>query len=340
MRWWAAALTRGFDGLIALIDALGARGVRWEWKKRAWRQALENRIAGWENLERGVRTRMRMCRACRTLVDRSTGRCPSCGGSMRGIPTGGASRLIGLLVPGTGSLTMTLVSINVGMSLLMLALWGGDGGDGGLLRLLSPPPEALFVLGSKLGPAIAAGQIWRLVTANYLHGGLIHLLFNSIALMNLGPLIESAFGWRKLFLIYTTTGVVAFIVSTMVRPMTQSIGASGAIFGLLGFAVVFGRFRGGPSARALSAQLTRWLMFGLFMFFIPGIDSAAHIGGLVPGALFGLFMSPDEPKTPAADTALWIFTGVAVLITIASFAMMALSYQESLEYWRILTGAY
>lgn len=333
MRWWAKALIGGFDAVISLLDALGARGVRWEWKKRAWRQSLEARISGWENLERGVRTRMKMCRACRALVEGHQARCPACGASLRGIEGGGAGRLVRLLVPTIGgSLSMALVSANVIMSILLLAVGGGEGGSGGLGGILAPSGKSLFLLGAKFGPAIEAGQVWRLVTANYLHGGIIHLLFNSIALMNLGPLIESAFGWRKSFLIYAATGVAAFAVSSFWSPQSLSIGASGSIFGLLGFAIVFGRYRAGPSAKAISDQLLRWLMFMVFLFILPTrIDHAAHIGGLLLGGLLGLVVVPGEPKTPGGDRALWLATGIALLVTLGSFALMALAYPENLR---------
>lgn len=332
MRWWSRFLSGALDALISLLDALGARGVRWEWKKRAWKQALEERIAGWENLERGVRTRMKMCRACRTLVEGNPAQCPACGASLRGIEGGGAGRLLQLLMPAFGgSLTMALVSVNVVMAILTLAVGGGEGGSGGMQGLLSPSGKTLFLLGAKHAPAIYAGQIWRLVTANFLHGGIIHLLFNSIALMNLGPLIEAAFGWRKLFVLYMTTGVSAFVVSALFSPGSLSIGASGAIFGLLGFVIVYGRYRAGPSARALSNQLLRWLMFMAFLFILPmRIDHAAHIGGLVLGGVMGLFVEPGEPKTPEGDRALWLMTGFALLATLGAFALMALAYPENL----------
>jgi len=254
---------------------------------------------------------------------------------MRGIEGGGPGRLLRLLVPSIGgSLCMVLVSVNVLMSVLTLALWGTrEGGGAGLFSLLAPPLQALFLLGAKHAPSIIeGGEIWRLVTANFLHGGLIHLVFNSIALMNLGPLIETAFGWRKMLILYMTTGVAAFLVSTVWNPTSRilSVGASGAIFGLLGFAIVYGRYRAGPSARALSDQLLRWLMFMLFLFLIPQIDHAAHIGGLAAGAVIGLFLDPGEPKTPAGEMALRIATALVLVATIGSFALMALAYPANL----------
>ena len=199
------------------------------------------------------------------------------------------------------------------------------------MRLLSPPNEALYLLGAKWEPAIRAGQIWRLVTANYLHGGLVHLAFNCYALMSLGPLIEESFGARKTFVLYTVSGVAGFALSSWWHPDTLSIGASGAIYGLLGFAVVYGRFRAGPSGRALAEQLMRWLLFGLVMFLFPGFDNTAHVGGVIAGALLGLCLDPLPIRTRPGDLFWSLLGGAALLATIGSFAAMALSYAENLR---------
>ncbi|HEU4401141.1 MAG TPA: rhomboid family intramembrane serine protease [Candidatus Polarisedimenticolia bacterium] len=323
-------LLASLDAALRLLEALGARGSRWEWKKRTWRQRLQDRIASWENLERGVQTRLRMCRSCRTLVPSSERTCPACGVSMSGVPTGGVSRLVTLLLPGTGIVTILLVTANVVMSLVVLVVWGSAGEAGGLTSLLSPPWQALFLLGEKWTPLIAEGQVWRLVTANYLHGGLFHLFVNCYSLMNLGPLVEESFGARKTFVIYTITGICAFITSAVVRPQTPSIGASGALFGLLGFAVVYGRLRGGSTGRAISAHLMRWVILGLLMVFLPGIDSAAHVGGLLSGGALGLLIEAGEPKSRAAEIGLRLLTAGALLVTLGSFVAMALSYADNL----------
>ena len=326
--------TQALEALIALLDLLGARGTRWEWRKRAWRQGLALRLARWENVERSVRSTTRMCRACRALVEGGASTCSACGASLRGVPRGGVSRALSLLIPGAPTVSVLLVSVNVGVSLLALLL-GGTESTGGLLRLLSPPGQTLFLLGGKWTPAILAGEPWRLITANYLHGGLLHLLFNSYALMTLGPLIEEAFGTRRLFTLYTISGVAGFAASALLQPSSLSVGASGAVFGLLGFAVVYGRFRAGAAGRAIAEQLTRWLIYGVLMFFIPGIDSAAHVGGLLPGALLGLVLDPGVPRSPALNVALWVLSAVALLATLGSFAAMALSYGANLA---ALTG--
>ncbi|HXH29008.1 MAG TPA: rhomboid family intramembrane serine protease [Candidatus Polarisedimenticolia bacterium] len=326
MRLLGRLLIAGLDLWIELLDLLGARGVRWEWKKRAWRQGLEERLGSWENVGRGVQGRLRMCRSCRTLVDRSVGTCPACGASMRGVPGGGVGRLLSMLAPRIGSATMALLTINVGMALLVVLLSMRLYGGSGLGSLWAPPAQVLYLLGGKWTPAILqGGQIWRLVTAGYLHAGLLHLGFNMYALTVLGPLIEAAIGWRKFLVVYFATGIAALTSSTLLLQGAFSMGASGSLFGLLGFAIVFAWLRGGRGGRHVSQQLTQWLILGALMSFLPHIDLAAHFGGLVCGAALGLVVQPGEPRTAGGEMALRLMTAGAILMTVAAFAAMMLS---------------
>jgi len=325
---------------LRLGDALGMRGARWEWKKQTWRQALETRVAAWENLERGVRARTRMCRECRTLVSRSERSCPSCGASMSSVPSGGLGRLFTLLVPGSMTVTTLLITVNIGMSLLILLVWGTGGSAAGPMRFLSPPGAALYLFGSKSSHEIFHGEAWRLITASYLHGGLLHLLMNCYALATLGTLIEESFGARKFFLIYTVCGVTAFLASALFSPV-PAVGASGALFGLMGFGIIYGRFRGGSVGRMVAGQLARWLVYGAVMLFMPGIDNLAHFGGLVTGGLLGAVVPPGEPRSRGSEMALRLLSGAAILATLGSFAAVALTYGRHLELlrqWGALPG--
>ncbi len=323
-------LRAALDLCLRLGDGLGMRGARWEWKKQTWRQSLEARLAAWENLERGVRARTRMCRECRTLVQRRERTCPSCGASMSGVPSGGLGRLVTLLFPGSRTVSTLLISVNVGMSVLILLVWGTAGPGTGPMRFLSPPWQALYVFGAKWVPQVFHGEAWRLVTANYLHGGVIHLLFNCYALATLGPLVEETFGARKFFTIYTVCGVVALLASALFSGV-PAIGASGALFGLMGFGIVYGRFRGGSVGRRVADQLLRWVIYSVFMFFMPGIDNIAHIGGLIAGGLLGFVVPPGEPRSRGGEMALRVLSGAALLVTLGSFAAMALTYGRHLE---------
>ena len=315
MKTLGRLLRAALDLCLRLGDALGMRGARWEWKKQVWRQSLEARVAAWENLERGVRARTRMCRECRTLVQRRERTCPACGASMSGIPSGGLGRLLSVVSPAFGTATTLLISA------------------AGPMRFLSPPWQALYVFGEKALPVVFQGEPWRLITANYLHGGLLHLLFNCYALATLGPLIEESFGARKFFVIYTVCGVFAFFLSALFS-RAPAVGASGALFGLMGFGIVYGRFRGGSVGRMVADQLLRWVIYSVFMFFMPGIDNIAHVGGLIAGGVLGLLVTPGEPKMRADEIALRVLSGGALFATLASFAAVAWTYAGHLEQLR------
>ena len=321
-----------FELGMSLLGLLGARGPRWEWKKTQWKTSLEAKIASREMTERGIRARVRMCPACRELMDRSLSTCPDCGASMRGVPGGGAIRLLSAILPQFSSLTAVLLTVNVVMLVLPLMIWGASSSSRSLFSLLSPPNVAQFAFGSKFTPAIVGlGQVWRLVTAGFLHGGIIHLAFNMYALSILGPLVEEGFGWRKFLFIYTICDIAAFSVSAAFYRTTPSVGASGPLFGLLGFGVIFGRFRAGPRGRAVSEQLMRWILPAILMLFLPGIDNAAHIGGFCCGALLAMKMDPGEPVTPSARNLWSILTTLTILVLVGSFLAMFLAYPANVN---------
>jgi rhomboid protease GluP len=173
---------------------------------------------------------------------------------------------------------------------------------GGANSLFSgPSQQKLFDLGALFPPAIALGhQYWRLITPMFLHAGLIHLAFNSYALYLLGFMVEDAFGKAQFVALYFIAGFLASVVSFAFGPIGEvGVGASGAIFGLLGAWVAFNyRRRTSPMA---SANL-RWalMLIGLNVilgFSIPGIDWRAHFGGLVAGVLLGAVLEGFGPRT-------------------------------------------
>jgi rhomboid protease GluP len=155
------------------------------------------------------------------------------------------------------------------------------------------------------------GQYWRLLTAMFLHGdgtipgAFLHLGLNLFALFQLGSLYEIMFGTRRFVLIYFVAGIAASLTSTM-RIMGASVGASGAIFGILG-AFVFSvwrspRWRHEKAARSMVHQVIFWIIANIAIGFrIPQIDNAAHIGGLVTGLILGAIL-PHQMPPPSART--------------------------------------
>ena len=153
--------------------------------------------------------------------------------------------------------------------------------------------EALTQAGANYGPAVAAGQYWRLVTSMFLHGGIAHLLLNGFALYQLGALFETWLGSTRLLITYFVTGIAGSLASIL-WTNAPSVGASGAIFGLLGALIAFlvrRREHLNPAAKSLLMQLLGWAAINVFFgFSVPGIDNAAHLGGCAAGFLLGLFL--------------------------------------------------
>ena len=171
-----------------------------------------------------------------------------------------------------------------------------------------PRPDVLVGWGALFGPGVANGEWWRLVSAMFLHGDgtikgtLLHLAVNLWSLFQLGTLYETMFGTRRFVWIYFVTGIVASLTSMIVNG-GPSVGASGAIFGILG-AFVFSvrrspHWRHDRIARSLVMQCIFWIILNIVVLSqIPQIDNAAHIGGLVAGLLLGLLWPQPAPPPP------------------------------------------
>jgi rhomboid protease GluP len=189
----------------------------------------------------------------------------------------------------------------------------------GLFDVFSPSGRMLGVLGMTGAFAWAEGRWWTLLTAIYLHGSLLHILFNVLWIRQLGPVVEELYGRARLVAIFTGGGVAGFALSNLVGvPFT--IGASGAIFGLLGAMVAYGQKRGGAFGALMLRQYGQWaLVLFIFGFFMAGVNNFAHAGGFLGGLLAGLALSPAEyrPET-SIDRGL---AGLLVLATIAAFAL-------------------
>jgi rhomboid protease GluP len=156
---------------------------------------------------------------------------------------------------------------------------------------------ALFLLGAKWNQAIDAGEWWRLFTPMVLHGNLTHLLFNSWALYALGTEAEQVYGTPRFLTLYLLSGLAGSIASYVFNPDALSVGASGAIFGLLGalaaFAFTSRSFVGWEASKMQLGQMATLAAINLaFGFVVPNIDNSAHIGGLIVGGIAGLALAP------------------------------------------------
>lgn len=188
----------------------------------------------------------------------------------------------------------------------------------GLFNIFSPSLEALFALGATGTVPWHLGRWWTLLTAIYLHGGLLHLLFNVLWIRQLGPAVEELYGPSRLVVIFTVAGVAGFVASNLVGH-AFTIGASGSIFGLLGAMVAFGRRRGGTFGAMVLRQYGQWaLLLFVLGFLMPGVNNVAHAGGFVGGFAAGLVLAFAEHQAETGFDQL--LAAAAIGLTLLGFA--------------------
>jgi rhomboid protease GluP len=195
----------------------------------------------------------------------------------------------------------------VAMLLVSAGLGGDIMGGGNPLGMLSPVPEVALAFGSSGAiPVFRFDMWWTVLSAGWLHGSALHILFNMLWVRQLGPAVADVYGAGRMVIIYTIASVVGFTLSStagyflwwmpipFLRGAMQTLGASAPIFGLLGALVYYGR-RGGSSIIGATA-LQYALVLGIFGFIMAGVDNYAHAGGFVGGYLAGLWLDPLRPE--------------------------------------------
>jgi len=185
--------------------------------------------------------------------------------------------------------------------------------------MLSPSDRALVRLGMAGAAPWAAGWWWTLITGVYLHGSLLHIVFNLLWVRQLAPAVEQLFGRARLVVIYTVAGLLGFVVSNLVG-IRFTLGASGAVFGLLGAMVAYGRSRGGVFGVAVLRQYGQWALF-IFIasFFLAGVNNWGHAGGFAGGYLAASALGHLERRPERGVDRLAALGAVAV--TVLSFAL-------------------
>jgi membrane associated rhomboid family serine protease len=215
---------------------------------------------------------------------------------------------------GTGAIvTKALIAINVGVYLLELAAGGEINGTG----------NRIYLEGVLFGPLVAAGDWWRLFTSMFLHYGPIHLAFNMLALWWFGSAVEGVLGRGRYLLLYIVSGLAGSAGALLFSPESPTVGASGALFGILGAALVLERQRtyvfGGGALGIIALNL-------VFTFAIPGISIGGHLGGLVGGAL-GMLALSRFGRTHAV----YGRPGLAGLLGLLAIGLISIA----VAYWRV-----
>ncbi len=261
--------------------------------------------------------RPRLCPRCRKLVGATDDRCPWCGLKSPGRRFRLAPTTWRALSPQL--FVRTVIGANVVMFVLSLILSPQMPRlTMNPLNLLAPNTNILLLLGaSGTIPIDRLGRWWSLLSANYLHGGLLHILFNMLAFRILSEFVLREFGVPRTIVIYTLGGIAGFAASYAAGvPLT--IGASAAICAMIGASLYYGLSRGGVYGHAVFRQVGGWAV-AIFIFgaLFSGVDNWAHAGGMASGVLLGYLVGYTEKRQETARhrylANLCVWTTIAVL---------------------------
>jgi len=237
-----------------------------------------------------------LCPNCKKLISISEKKCPYCG---TGNPAAWWKNNI--LTRGFNDpylLVKSIIGVNIGIYVISLLLNPrGFGLALNPLTFLAPSGQILELLGATGKVPIDAFQrYWTLVSANYLHGGILHIFFNMAAFRQLGLLVAREYGVYRMFIIYTLGGVIGFFISYLAS-VPWTIGASASVCSLAGALLYYGKSRGGLYGRAIYKQIGIWVII-LFIFgiLVPVINNWGHGGGIAAGIGLGFLLGYQERK--------------------------------------------
>lgn len=253
------------------------------------------------------------CQRCERLIcpdcmrDASVGfQCPECVAEGRKSVRAPRTAFGGTISERAGMVSMTLLGLNVVAYVLQLATENRQ--------------DSVFQLGAMQGFAVADGDYWRLLTAAFLHGSILHIAFNMYALYLFGPFVERALGMTRFVVAYLTMAIASSVfVYWLTAPQIATIGASGAVFGLFGLALVL-LIRAGQDVRTLLVLLAINAVISLQ----GNISWQGHLGGFVTGALLGLALAyaPRERRQAVQAAAFGlIWAGIVIAVVLRTLQL-------------------
>ena len=266
-----------------------------------------------------------VCASCGSLVGVNDDKCYTCGRRNPGLwGFGPVLRRFGNDLGFTTAIVYGCAAVYT-LSLLFTVMTGGNVMGGSVFNMFGPDTTAAISLGaSGAVPVFQMGRWWTLLSAGWLHGGALHILFNVMWVRQLGPAVGDMYGAARMVIIYTISSITGFFLSSLLANYTNipfvsggqlTLGASAPIFGLLGALVHYGR-RGGSSlvgSQAMSYAIT----MGIFGLIMPGIDNAAHLGGFLGGYLASMWLDPLKPERMDH------FVGAAICLVATAIAILA-----------------
>lgn len=285
------------------------------------------------------------CPSCRNLVRKGEEFCPYCARRLR--PESGARAWVRKMLATPFVATRGLILFCVAMFMVQMladvalpAAFKPDMGNSGLFDLGTASPITYIRLGSNFMLIVARHQqFWRFVTACFLHFGILHILMNCWVFKDIGYLAERFWGAKQVFATFVLTGLCGSAASYLWHVYrginVNSAGASGAIFGVAGLFIGAYYKNKHQVGEVLGAHLLRWVITMLVMGLVMRVvDNAAHIGGVLSGAVLGYFLPPTNfSRTLARDTKIWNAAAIAsVVLLVVAFAIMIAFFARGPEH--------
>lgn len=255
-----------------------------------------------------------LCPNCRKLISADELRCPYCG--MIRPTSWWHNNFVARLFHDGDQLIKAIIIVNAGMFAISLMFNSRlPGLSFNPLTVFAPDDQSLLILGATgTIPIDRFHRWWTLISANYLHGGIVHILFNMMAFSRLAPLVNSEYGTYRMIVIYTIGGIGGFFISYLAG-VGFTIGASAAVCGLMGASLYYGKARGGVYGQLIYKQIGGWAVgIFLFGFIVPGINNWGHGGGILAGAVLGFLLGFQERKTETGFHK--ILAGACIALTV------------------------
>lgn len=264
-----------------------------------------------------------VCPSCGRLVGVRDEKCLGCGRANPGL--WGFAPFLSRLAGNFGFTEVIFAGCSA-LFLITLLLRDPESIGGGLFSLLSPGRKALFLFGASGAlPVFEAGRWWTVLSAAWLHGGVLHIVMNMLWIRQLVPVMTELFGVGRLVIIYTASSITGFALTSFLGLFALpgplhgahfTVGASAPLFGLFGALVLYGQRTG---SRMLSRQVWQWvIIFVVIGLLIPLIDNWAHLGGFAGGWLAARILDPLKSESPRHLVAALVCLGLTLLSIVVS----------------------
>ena len=274
-----------------------------------------------------------LCSSCGVLVGVRDDRCYNCG--RRNPALWGFAPALRALGADMGFVPIIIGScvLLYVVSLMITVGLGGNILGGGFFSILSPHPEVTMRLGaSGVGPVFDRGRWWSILSAGWLHGGVLHIFMNMSVLRQMAPAVSEIYGAGRMAIIYVAGSAAGFALTTLMGrffyflpwPLTpgyQTLGASAGIAALIGAVFYYGRRGGSSSARSYASS---YILMLVVLGFFPIVDNYAHAGGFGGGYLVARLLDPLKPERGDHIVIALVLLGACLLAILASLVPLLL----------------